>query len=292
MTQQVETLEVHILPINSVYADDSFNCRGKIQPFDVKELADSIRTNGLLQPVLVQELTDAERLKYGTDCQYRLLAGFRRHMAHLLVLQSTTIQACVSKKHLTESEAFILNLAENLEREDLTIMQESRSVARLVLGGMTDKEVGAKLGKSRGWVSVRLMLLNLPREVQAEAELGNIGQMQIRELYTLQVGGATEEKIIKAVRALKHAKETGKQATLKKVTKKNLSAKRARNKGEIFSMMEVIQKSIGNNIATRAMAWCTGEISTEELVTSLEEFDPNFEFIVPDDDEFDEGLSV
>jgi len=287
---KVETMEVLIIPMEDIYADEGFNSRGKIAPIDVAELGASIKEKGLLQPVLVQRLTDEEKKRYGTSCTFRLLAGFRRHMAHLLIVRSPTIQACVLDKHLSETDAFFLNLAENLDRQDLKITQEAKAVMRLLSHGLTEALIAKRLGKSVGWVNIRTMLLRMPPEIQLEAELGTLSQMQIRELFTIfKTGG--REQVLKAARVLKLAREKGKEATLKTVTSKNLDKKRIRNKGEIFSMMEVIQKSIGNNIATRGMAWCAGEISTTEFIEALEDFDPSFTFI-PDEESGFEAVSV
>lgn len=115
----------------------------------LKELADSIREKGLLQPLLVRPQGDG----------YELVAGERRYRAALMAgLQE--VPAVV--KDLTDREALELALVENLQREDLSPVEEARGYQALLEMGLTQEEVARRVGKARSTVANALRLLQLP----------------------------------------------------------------------------------------------------------------------------------
>ena len=117
----------------------------------LKELADSIREKGLLQPLLVRPQGDG----------YELVAGERRYRAALMAgLQE--VPAVV--KDLTDREALELALVENLQREDLSPVEEARGYQALLEMGLTQEEVARRVGKARSTVANALRLLQLPPE--------------------------------------------------------------------------------------------------------------------------------
>lgn len=244
--------EVIEIEIDKLIVDDDFNCRGRFSPLEVAGLARDIERQGLISPVVISPTADGK---------YRLIAGFRRLWAHR-VLKRTTIQAVV-RPPMSDTEARILNLSENLQRENLNIMQEARAILPLFAKGLTEEEVGKRLGTSRGWSQVRRMLLTLPAEVQAACAAGLFNQGHIRELYTM-----TLEEQAEAVRNAKDAAARQEKVQVAKKPK-DLNEKRPRNRSEIFGMIFHIAKYLGHGLHTRAMAWCAGEISTGEFEASL-----------------------
>jgi len=64
------------MPMSDIYVDEDFNCRKRITPIDVVDLAKDIKKNGLLQPVIVSIQSDEQQAENGKS--YRLIAGFRR----------------------------------------------------------------------------------------------------------------------------------------------------------------------------------------------------------------------
>lgn len=241
--------------IDDLIVDDGFNCRGRFSPLDVVELAKDIERQGLIQPVVITPVADGK---------WKLVAGFRRLWAHR-VLKKTHINAVV-RPSMTDNDARILNLTENLQRKSLNIMQEAKAIMPLIANGMTEDEIAKRLGCGRGWVQPRKMLLSLPQEVQLACAAGLFNQGHIRELYMM-----TEEDQAKAVRAAKDQAYRSEKVTVRKPVNNNIKAKFARKRGEIFDMMFHIQKSLGNGAWTRAMAWCSGQISTQDLEETLHE---------------------
>jgi ParB family chromosome partitioning protein len=118
------------------------------------ELAESIRTRGLLQPVIV---------KRESDGRYLLLAGERRYRASKMA-GLTSIPALVRDDHPLE-----IAMIENLQREDLTPLEEALGIAALIdAQGYTHAEVADLIHKSRPHVSNTLALTRLPQAIQDE----------------------------------------------------------------------------------------------------------------------------
>jgi len=257
------------LKISEIHDDEAFNCRGKITPIDVIDLAKDIKDHGLHQPIVVSLYDDAKQASTGK--KYRVLAGFRRLMAHR-VNEMKTISAVI-KPPMSELEALEVNLSENIQRANLTILQEAIAIKKLKEFGLSEYDTAKQLGMSRGWVQVRFMLLSLPKEIQQEATVGYITQVNIRDLYTFYARTGDTEALFETVKKLKEGKARGQEVKVAQTKEKTLNEKRIRKRTEVFEMMKHIQESgIGNGIWTRCMAWCAGEINTSSLVQSLQDF--------------------
>ena len=260
---------VESIPLKDIIASEEFNCRGKITPLDVRELAEDIQRNGLLQPVVVCPATEAQKEQYQRP--WFLIAGFRRHMAHQ-INNAETIKAIVREDAVDPIKARIFNFTENLQRKQLNIVQEAENIERLVQFGLDEHYIAQQIGKSRGWVQVRAMLLKLPKEIREDARGGAFTQTDIRELYAI-FDKDGEEPFFEAVKTLKNAKLMGRKVNLQPKNKKvRKNSKKLRKKVEIFEMMQHIQESgIGNGLWTRALAWAACEIRTGDFIMDLKE---------------------
>jgi ParB family chromosome partitioning protein len=134
-------------------------------------LAESVRQRGVLQPVLVRPVSG------GT---YELVAGERRWRAAKLA-ELPTVPALVRRRD--DAEALEAALIENMAREDLNPVEESRACAALVEElGLTREEVGRRVGRSRVAVSNLLRLLDLPDEALELLEQGELTEGHGRAL--------------------------------------------------------------------------------------------------------------
>lgn len=149
----------------------------------IRELASSIREFGILQPVVVtKKVKDTD---HGTEVEYELIAGERRLRA-VKLLGLPTIPAIIRNVEL-ERERLELAVIENLQREDLNVIEIARSYARLQDEfRMTQREVAAKLGKSRESVANTLRLLDLPMQIQDALAEGRLSESHGRLLLTLE----------------------------------------------------------------------------------------------------------
>lgn len=129
---------------------------------ELSELSDSIRQNGILQPLLVR--------KKGT--KYEIVAGERRYQAAKL---AGLEEVPVIIKDISDAEVFKLALIENLQRADLSPLEEARGYKQLIKErSLTQDEVAKLVSKSRSAVTNTLRLLDLPEEVQQFVEDGLI----------------------------------------------------------------------------------------------------------------------
>lgn len=260
-------MNVKLIDLEDIHADGEFNCRGIIAPIDVADLAKDIERQGLLQPVIICEYPP--ELQTSTGHKYKLIAGYRRFTAHI-ILSRTVISASIHDKPYDESEIRVLNLQENLQRENLDFMEEANAIKKIMGMNTSEAKIMEKLGKSRGWVQMRMLALKLPPVIQAEIKAGYVNQSDIRDVYSVYLHNG-EEAVFEAVRQIKDAKIKGKKfkPTIKKKSD-HATAKHHRKRQEIFELMEHIQESaVGNGDFTRALAWAAGEISLMEFIETL-----------------------
>ena len=145
------------------------------QHFDdeaLAELAASIRRHGVLQPVLVSE--------DGPD-RYTLVTGERRWRAAQLV-GIKTIPAVI-RERLESAEQLELALVENVQRRDLTPLEEARAFEQLRSSlGLSQAEIAARVGMDRSTVANSLRLLRLPEEIRGLVEFGELTAGHARTL--------------------------------------------------------------------------------------------------------------
>ena len=136
------------------------------QSFDeerLNELANSIRENGILQPILVRPVSDTA---------YKIVAGERRFRA---AKKAGLKKIPCIVRSLTDKEASLYALVENLQREDLNPVEEALGYKRLMdENGFTQEEVAKKVGKSRPVIANSLRLLGLPEDALNLLKSGKI----------------------------------------------------------------------------------------------------------------------
>lgn len=148
----------------------------------IRELAASIREFGILQPLVVtKKETD---IPGGTEVEYELIAGERRLMASKL-LGMERVPVIVRYMDL-ERERLELGIIENIQRENLNGIEMARAFSRLQDEfRLTQREIAARLGKSRETVANTLRLLDLPTYIQDALEKNQISDSHGRFLLTI-----------------------------------------------------------------------------------------------------------
>lgn len=128
--------------------------RKKFDETSLSELTESIKNNGILQPLLVR--------KKGKS--YEIVAGERRYQA---AKRAGLEEVPVIIRDISDEEVFQLALIENLQRSDLTPIEEAQGYKQLIeQNGLTQEQLGKVLSKSRSAITNTLRLLDLPTEVQ------------------------------------------------------------------------------------------------------------------------------
>lgn len=139
----------------------------------IASLALSIKEHGMLQPVLVREIPDG----------YEIIAGERRFRA-CQAAGLKKINAIV--KYFDDTEAAVVSLIENIQRQDLNPIEEAKAYDQLATKHCyTQEEISRKAGKSRPFVANMLRLLDLPGEIKKMLEEGLLTPGHARALLTL-----------------------------------------------------------------------------------------------------------
>ncbi|EAF1583860.1 ParB/RepB/Spo0J family partition protein [Listeria monocytogenes] len=146
--------------------------------FDAKainELRDSIKIHGVLQPIILRN----------TDKGYEIVVGERRYRA-AKEAKLKEIPAVV--RDLTEEEMMELSVIENLQREDLSPLEEAESYQFLMKKlGLTQAKLAERVGKSRPYIANFVRLLTLPEEVQVMLRDGSLSAGHGRVLLGLKL---------------------------------------------------------------------------------------------------------
>ena len=173
MTRQPQHNTVEELPLESV-VPGPYQPRRHFDQAKLAELAASIRAQGLVQPIVV-------RLQ--SDGRYALIAGERRWRAAQLA-ELRTIPAIV--REVSDQVGVALALIENIQREDLSPMEESLALKRLIDEfDLTHQQAAEAVGRSRVAVSNLLRMLELPGDVRSLLDERKIEMGHARALLTL-----------------------------------------------------------------------------------------------------------
>lgn len=192
------------LPIANIVTNPD-QPRKSFDETQLSELSDSIKQNGVLQPILVR--------KKGN--KYEIVAGERRYQASKLA-GLKEIPAII--RDIDDAEVFQLALIENLQRSDLTPIEEARGYRQLLdTKGLTQEGLAKILSKSRSAIANTLRLMDLPQEVQDMMEEGQITAGHARAILAVP-------------------SEEGRIKLAQKVVAENLTVRQTENLAPLFSV--------------------------------------------------------
>lgn len=174
-----------------LYLDDIIPNR--FQPREVfdekalKELAVSIKEHGVIQPIIVRNVKG----------KYEIIAGERRYKASALA-GLTKIPAIV--RELDDKESSKVALLENLQRKNLTPIEEARTYQKILeIDEMTQEDLAKTMGKSQSAVANKLRLLSLPDEVQDSLLKEQISERHARALLNIPNSKKQKEMLKKII---------------------------------------------------------------------------------------------
>ena len=192
------------LPLNLLQAV-KYQPRQIMDETPLKELADSIRERGVIQPLLVRGL--------GTG-RYEIIAGERRFRAASIAgLKEVPVRIVDAD----DQAAAAMALIENMQREDLNPLEESRGLARLIEEfGFTHEQAAKSVGKSRSAISNLLRLSQLAKAVQAMLIAGELDMGHARALLSLPGSSqvALAQKIVAQGLSVREAERMAASAAL------------------------------------------------------------------------------
>jgi ParB/RepB/Spo0J family partition protein len=260
----LEQYQAYPIPATTIYYDAAFNCRGEVTLQSVRELADSIAQAGrLICPLAVQPWTGEP------GCEYRLIVGHRRFRAVTAFLKWTEIPAYICEG-LSDHEARMLNVVENLQRKSLNILEEARAIQNLYPKGASVREAARELKQPTKWVYIRVRLLRMPEEVQQKAAAGLLSQANLDQLIGIK---SAKEQVLAACQIVE-ARERGKGKSLPGLDQ-TYKRSRVRPRKEINQMIERMLAAGIVGLPPRVAAWCARQISDGELLKEIEAAGPN-----------------
>jgi ParB family transcriptional regulator, chromosome partitioning protein len=169
-----EQEEIQQIPINKI-VPNRFQPRTVFDHEKIEELARTIHTHGIIQPIVVREIDND---------QYELIAGERRWRA-VQTLGWEYVPAII--KNFNDTETASVALIENLQREELSPIEEAMAYGKLLeMHNLTQEALAQRLGKGQSTVANKLRLLKLPTEVQDALLNKTITERHARALIPLK----------------------------------------------------------------------------------------------------------
>lgn len=236
------------LPLDRIVCDNAWNSRKNLLYHECESLAATIREFGLLQAIIVQP--------DGTD--YKIVAGHRRYTA-CEILGWKEVE-CKVVSGLDARRARLLNVIENLEREELRISDESQVVKEMYPPETPIRHIARDMGKSENWVKVRWLFSRLPGWAREEADKKTFTQ---QELLTI----INSDHPPTAAKGLLRGKNNPLRASkLARTKSQKLTKRDVKNK-----IIELLERGVPHEVLC-LMNWCINEVDDarmEEAVNKL-----------------------
>lgn len=202
--------------------------RKKFDDETLQELAQSIKQHGILQPVLVRPQGD----------EYELIAGERRWRAAQMAGME---EISVIIREIDDQEAAEISLIENLQRDDLTVIEEALAYKNLIeKHAFTQEKLAERIGRSRSYITNMLRMLNLPPEIIKLIEEKKISASHARTLLSLP----SDKDRLAAARKIINEKRSVRQ-TEKSIKFINVNEAEKNKAVELSEMETKLQKYLG-----------------------------------------------
>lgn len=218
----------------------------EIKTMDVDSLAADIDREGLISAVTVR-LSEGGRV---TGLRYQLIVGHRR-LAAIQKLKRKTIRARVVDRN--DTEGLVMAMSENLERKDMSPLEEARAIEKLYLLGMKEKELAKLLGKSIPWISQRRAILKMSPSVQLALENGEINAGHIEKGFSRLKHPQDQTQLLED---LKREGEIGSSAGVE--TAKHFAENLVRRREHVEELAAYFQKN-ADRIKYQKCPRCGGE---------------------------------
>ena len=236
--------------------------RNKYQPrtvFDeqkLEELSKSIKKNGMIQPIAVRKNKSSSE-------PYEIVAGERRWLA---AQKAGLHEVPITILDLNDSETLEVAIVENIQREDLNIIEEAKGYKRLNEEfGYDQDKIANFMSKSRSHISNTLRLLNLPKDIIAMLEQGELTAGQARPLIGMPNASSIAEEIVAKKLSARSIENIKKRKTKSFTIDPN-----------IFDAQRDIERSIGLKVTIQNKKNNSGKLSIEyknldqlELISNL-----------------------
>lgn len=163
--------KIYYIPVEDIIPN-RFQPRLAFDEKELNELANSIIKYGVIQPIVLRSIGE----------KYEIIAGERRYKASCLA-GLKKIPAIIN--NTDDNTSAEIALLENLQRKNLSVIEEAQSYKKLMDRGFTQEDIATKLGISQSAVANKMRLLNLPKEVQDALLYNRISERHARSLLSL-----------------------------------------------------------------------------------------------------------
>ncbi|WP_079710073.1 nucleoid occlusion protein [Paraliobacillus ryukyuensis] len=182
--------EVIQIPVNEI-APNRYQPRSIFKQEKIEELAQTIHTHGMIQPIVVRKMEPDDEGR-----KFEIIAGERRWRA-VTSLEWETVPVII--REMNEAETASVALIENLQREELTVIEEAKAYGRLLeLHGLTQEALAQRLGKSQSTIANKMRLLKLPESVQIAILEKKITERHARALIVIK-DPEKQEKVLQEI---------------------------------------------------------------------------------------------
>ena len=239
------------LPVGKLRAG-KYQPRTRMDEGSLTELAESIRAQGVIQPITVRALGEA------APGEYEIIAGERRfRAAQLAGLKEVPVQV----REVSDENAAVIALIENIQREDLNPLEEAQGVRRLLDEfGLTHEQAAQAIGRSRSATSNLLRLLNLAAAVQTMLLAGDIDMGHARSL--LAVDAATQIQLANQVVAKRlSVREAEKLVARTQKEAESVTSKKSKSASrDVTRLEEALSDHLGTRVTLKVGAKDKGQI--------------------------------
>lgn len=240
--------DVYQVNLDKIWVDHGFNCRSNITPDSLAELMASIKQDDLLFPIVIQPMQDVD--PPNPNYEFRLVCGYRRYMA-VKGLGWNTIPANI-RVGLTDRQARLINFQENLERKDLNMLEEARTIDKLFPLYRSDALIAEELKRPVEWVKTRRRLLEMSSFVQESAAAGRLLQPDIARIYNSPDPERMAQEIVRARREGR-IRSFGKRQRF------------MRSKSEVQVLISRLLAEGFHPNLLKPLAWTIGQVDDREL---------------------------
>jgi len=202
----------------------------------LQELSDSIKEHGVFQPIIVKKGIKG----------YEIIAGERRVKASIMA-GLKEIPAIV--RDFNDQEMMEIALLENLQRENLTAIEEANAYKKLQENlNITQEELAKRLGKSRSHITNMLGLLSLPNDIQKDVQEKNISMAHARILSKLENKKQQEDLVKKIKKEKISVHELENMTSNEKYERKNKITKSSNTKNEYQFIENELCEKLGTKV--------------------------------------------
>jgi ParB family transcriptional regulator, chromosome partitioning protein len=240
---------VSAIPIDQIDANP-FQPRSDFNADELESLAESIRVQGVLQPILVRSHpTSPER--------YQIVAGERRFRA---AMQAGLTEIPTILRDMDDSDAAVVALVENLQRQDLNAIEEAEGYQRLLTDfGLTHESLGYAVSKSRSHIGNTIRLLRLPEPVLRDVRSGSLSSGHARALINAPNPEALADQVVKRAMSVRQTEVLVNKAIAARGAPRQPTAKKL----DVADLERRVSDAIGCRVTITTARKGGGEISIQ-----------------------------